>query len=271
LTALVPEPFFLALRGGQRFCLLHRPRNSQSRGVILYLHPFAEEMNKCRRMAAVGARSLAEAGWNVLQMDLSGCGDSDGDFGEATWEAWLADAVSGCEWLASNVGTVSWIWGLRAGALLAVQCARQLEVQCDLLVWQPVLSGSQHLTQFLRLKGAGQMLGGGGERAGTQSLRERLRAGTTLEIAGYRLSPGVAEGLENATLDLARFEGRVVWCEVAAGESPALGPGARVKIDQWRDAGVKLETVAVNGPNFWQTVEISECPQLVEATVRALS
>ena len=228
-------------------------------------------MNKCRRVAAVGARALAEAGWNVLQMDLLGCGDSDGDFGDATWEAWLDDAVAACTWLASNVAPASWLWGMRAGALLAVQCAARLESQSNLLVWQPVLSGSQHLTQFLRLKSAGEMLGGAEERAGTQSLRDSLRAGATLEIAGYRLSAGLADGLENAVFDLGSFQGRVVWCEVAAGDPPTLGPGARLKIEHWRESGRHIETIAVRGPNFWQSVEISECPQLVDATVGALS
>ena len=39
--------------GGQRFCLFHEAHDQPSRGLILYVHPFAEEMNKSRRMAAL--------------------------------------------------------------------------------------------------------------------------------------------------------------------------------------------------------------------------
>lgn len=46
-----------------------------TRGSIVYIHPFAEEMNKSRRMAALQARALTLAGFAVLQLDLIGCGD----------------------------------------------------------------------------------------------------------------------------------------------------------------------------------------------------
>ena len=66
---------------------------------MVYIHPFAEEMNKARRMAALQSRALAAAGFDVLQIDLLGCGDSSGDFGDATWNDWVNDVVHGCRWL----------------------------------------------------------------------------------------------------------------------------------------------------------------------------
>ena len=78
------EAFFLAAdngRAGQRLCIHHPPRRGEpARGAVLHLHAFAEEMNKSRRMVALQARALAEAGFAVLQIDLHGCGDSGGDF-----------------------------------------------------------------------------------------------------------------------------------------------------------------------------------------------
>ena len=54
-------PFFLPASGGQRYCLLHLPAPGQtSRGGIVYLHPFAEELNKSRRVAALQARAFAD-------------------------------------------------------------------------------------------------------------------------------------------------------------------------------------------------------------------
>ena len=85
-----PRPFFLRFTAGRRFCLLHAPER-RAIGAVLYVHPLAEEMNKSRRMAALQARALAASGWFVLQVDLFGCGDSDGDFGDADWQRWLAD------------------------------------------------------------------------------------------------------------------------------------------------------------------------------------
>src|SRR5665647_2167413 len=110
-----PEAFFLpagaaqTTQSGQRFCLFYPAECGASgdavRGLVLYIHPFAEEMNKARRMAALQARALAQAGYAVLQIDLLGCGDSSGDFGEATWKNWVRDVVQGCQWLRKQSNT----------------------------------------------------------------------------------------------------------------------------------------------------------------------
>ena len=94
------EAFFLPVASGRLFCLLHRPENeTPAKGAVIYVHPFAEEMNKSRRMAALQARAMAAAGYTVLQVDLLGCGDSSGDFGDATWESGIENLVEAGAWL----------------------------------------------------------------------------------------------------------------------------------------------------------------------------
>lgn len=236
----------------------------------MYAHPFAEELNKTRRMASLGARALAGEGWAVLLMDLAGCGDSDGDFGDASWNGWQDDLRAGARWLASNIGGVGWLWGTRAGALLAAVLARQLDPFPHLLLWQPVVSGKQHLAQFLRMRLARDSIGSKAESRGTEAMRAELIAGKPLEIAGYPLAPAVALGLDAAQLELAGYTGDVKWFEVGSGDPPELAPGSRASIARWKEGGAKVDALAVAGPGFWQTVEITECPALVEATVRAL-
>src|SRR5665647_916764 len=155
-----PEAFFLPAEDGQRFCLFHPAQGSAIRGLIIYIHPLAEEMNKARRMAALQARALAQAGFSVLQIDLLGCGDSSGDFGDASWQGWVSDVVQGCHWLRNQSNTPGadsgqmplWLWGLRAGCLLAVEAARQLGAPCNFLFWQPPAAGKPLLQQFLRFE-----------------------------------------------------------------------------------------------------------------------
>ena len=84
------EPFFLRAARGQRFCLFH-PAAGSCRGAVLYVHPFAEELNRSRRMAGLHAGALAALGDAVLQLDLHGCGGSSGDFAAARWETWQED------------------------------------------------------------------------------------------------------------------------------------------------------------------------------------
>ena len=101
-----PEAFFLPAslgRPGQRFCIFHATHGREPKGCILYIHPFAEETNKSRRMAAPQSRELARAGYAVLQIDLLGYGDSSGSFGDATWDGWLQDVAQGAQWLLNKV------------------------------------------------------------------------------------------------------------------------------------------------------------------------
>ncbi len=265
---MAPEAFFLTVANGQRLCLYH-PRQGKARGAVLHLHPFAEEMNKARRMAALQSRLLAENGYAVLQIDLHGCGDSSGDFGDATWESWLADAQGALDWLREHCDAPLWLWGLRSGCLLAAAAARQLDAPVNFLFWQPVISGKQYLQQFLRLKVAGAMLSGDG-RGVMEALKAQLAAGQSVEIAGYALSAGMAAGLENAELSPPARPGRLHWLEVSARPDATLAPAAQKRIEQWQAAGFTSASAVLPAPTFWQTAEIEEAPALLAATTQAL-
>lgn len=281
------EVFFLPIdhgRHGQRLCLFHPAQGDVTRGSIVYIHPFAEEMNKSRRMAALQARALAQAGFAVLQIDLFGCGDSSGDFGDATWQGWVDDVVRGCHWL--NRRTQShppraplheappiWLWGLRAGCLLAVEAANQLNKPCNFLFWQPVPSGKQMLQQFLRLKLAGDMLGGQAKGA-MEDMRQQLANGVSVEVAGYMLSAGLASGLEKAALSPSAGQKnlrRVEWLEVSTREDASMSPVSSKTFAQWQQSGADARSHIVSGPSFWLTTEIEDAPALIAATVAAVT
>ncbi len=267
---MAPEAFFLPVASGQRFCLLHRPDPQVGlKGEIVYIHPFAEEMNKSRRMAALQARAMAAAGYAVLQIDLQGCGDSSGDFGEASWTGWVEDVVSACAWLRQRYSSGLWLWGLRSGCLLAAEAARKIGDVDRLLFWQPVLSGRQYLQHFLRLKVAAEMLAGAGKGL-MEALRAELAQGRPVEIAGYMLSPALANGLESCGLELPERPMRVEWIELNAQAEASLSPAAISRLGTWRVQGHAVRSAVVCGPAFWQTTEIAECPALLDASLEAL-
>jgi exosortase A-associated hydrolase 2 len=254
--------------GGQRMAVLRLPQGL-ARGAVLHVPAFAEELNKSRRMVALASRALSDAGYAVLQIDLHGCGDSSGEFADTSWEQWLADVTAAADWLRARHGGELWLWGLRAGCLLAAEAARRLPGPQRLLLWQPQTSGRLVLQQFLRLKMAGQMQQGASKGV-TEALRRDLDAGQTVDIAGYQLGPALARGLEAATLPVpaAGVAGdRLVWLEVTSREPLALLPAAAAPLAQWRDAGHAVQAQAVAGPPFWQTLEIEEAPALVDASV----
>ena len=279
------EAFFLPAENGHRFCIYHPATKAPgvaSRGQVVYVHPLTEEMNKSRRMAALQARALAQAGFDVLQLDLLGCGDSSGDFGDATWAAWIADVVSACRWLRERTDARTphrprpplWLWGLRAGCLLAVEAAGHLTEACNFLFWQPPSAGKSLLQQFLRLKVAGDMLGGQSKGI-MEAMRQQLARGDPVEIAGYMLSSGLATGLEQATLApqpaITTQSQRLEWLELSTREDASLSPVSVKTIAQWQQAGFAIDSHIVHGPAFWQTTEIEDAPALIEATTAVLS
>ena len=266
------ETFFLNGASGRIFCLLHEPApETQKRGAIVYLHPFAEEMNKSRRMAGLQARALAQVGWFVLQADLHGCGDSDGNFVDATWDRWISDAREMATWLRDRSGFAPVLWGLRAGCLLAAAVAPQLEWVPDMLFWQPVTSGKQHLQQFLRLRLASEIVSASPQSGeGTRQLREQLMDGASIEIAGYLLSPGLALGMDVAALDPPAGQGRLLCFEICGATTVTLSPAASLSVNAWGAAGWHVTAEAIAGPAFWQTQEIEEIPGLIEATTAFL-
>ncbi|OWW22247.1 hydrolase 2, exosortase A system-associated [Noviherbaspirillum denitrificans] len=265
-------PFFLKTGTGERFCLYHPPAEGKAvRKAFVYIHPFAEEMNKARRMAALQSRAFAQADIAVLQIDLYGCGDSSGDFGDARWDIWRDDVLAAAAWLENRCGVTVGLWGLRMGALLALDTAASAARPVDeLILWQPVTNGETFLTQFLRMRLAGEMLANGAEKSGgTQELRERMAAGESLEVAGYELSPALAASLDSLNAaKLAPAGIPVHWFELVAEEGRPMPPASARIASAWEERGVQLQRHVVAGPAFWSSQEIAECPALLAATTR---
>ncbi|MBK1655692.1 hydrolase 2, exosortase A system-associated [Allochromatium vinosum] len=264
-------PFFLPGESGLLFCIHVTPRQGPVRGQILYLHPFAEEMHKSRRMAALQSRRLAKAGYGVLQLDLTGCGDSWGDFGDARWDHWINDATLANQWLDDRAGDVPLLlWGLRLGATLAVDLATRLPRVSGLLLWNPVTNGELFLNQFLRIKLASEMLSEGRAQTGTRQLRERLKSGEPIEVGGYLLAAELAEAIAARRLDAMTPPGRAAWVDVVADVQSPTAPASQNVMQKWIDQGCTLYSTQVAGESFWVTQEITECPALLEATLNAM-
>lgn len=272
MNPVVAQTFLLAADPGYRYCLLRAPSAGiPLRGAIVVAAPLAEELNRSRRMIALGAERLAGEGFAVLEIDYRGCGDSSDDFGDARWDDWIDDLARGLEWVSTRYHAPAWLWAVRGGALLAASVIDRLEAAPSLLLWQPVTSGRQHLTQWLRLKIAADMLGESAGRASTAQIRAVLDAGEQVEIAGYTIHPALASGLDGAKLaPSGRGPARVVALETGAGDDPSLSPALAVCADAWRASGARVETRAMAGAAFWQTAEIAVVPALVDETVAAM-
>ena len=149
-----------------------------------------------------------------------------------------------------------------------------------LMLWQPVTKGETAMNEFLRLKVAAQMMGGDASAEGgtpeqaisTKSLRAALEAGEAQEIAGYEL-PGPL-GAQLFQLSLASKQVPacpVFWLEIVRDAQRPLLPASRRIIEAWSNGNEAVDSRAVAGEPFWRTLEIAECPALIEETIACLS
>ncbi len=269
---LVPDqpdagyPLFIDGPAGRLFAVHHPAMTTPRRGKVIYLPPFAEEMNRSRRMAHLQASDLADRGFDVLILDPFGTGDSEGDFGDTDWAIWRGDVGAAVDWFAVQGPGPVVLWGLRLGALLALDAAADVcRDRVDrLLLWQPVIDGETSMTRFLRLKTVARLMDDG-PVATPADLRRQLADGLPVEIAGYRVGAKLAR--EIGALELGRLGPKVDlpidWLDVV--QDPAVPPAPEVAAirDAW---GARCNWTAVAGPAFWSAAETTLAPSLIDAT-----
>lgn len=266
------DAFFLPGQQGQLLCVERRPAaGAEPRGILL-LPPFAEEMNKSRRMLARFGDAAARAGFVNLLPDLYGTGDSEGEFSDADVDIWLDDLGRAAQRLLDNGAQRLTLLGLRTGCLLATHLSDRFEAVDSLLFWQPVSKGAAYLNQFLRLRIAAGMTGDG-ERVTTKQLREALRAGQGQEVAGYAISPQLAAGMDTLALDSWQPARplSVLWCEMVADQERPLLPASVATIAALAAGGATVDEATVVGPAFWSTQEIAESSALIARSVAWLA
>jgi exosortase A-associated hydrolase 2 len=261
------EPVYVQGPAGKLLFTLLRPERAGSREAVLCLPPFAEEMNKSRRMLALQGRMLAANGMPFLLPDLFGTGDSDGDFGTATWDVWCEDVAFAADWLARAGYEKLNILALRSGCLLFRSVADRLAgVAGRVAFWAPVTSGEKMLSQFFRTKLVSALQQG--SSTSTAEIRAAIHEAGELEIAGYRLTSGLTRAIDDLTLvDLAwPSEQRVLWLDASPASSVRMPAATRRFVDDWTQAGVAVEYHRVHGAQFWMGPEIEEVPEFLSLT-----
>ena len=252
---------------GRIFVLARAP--ARPHGCVLVLPPFAEEMNKCRRMVSQACLGLAACGVASLVVDLYGTGDSGGDFGDADWAGWREDAGRAAQWAAQQGLRVTGLLAIRLGGALAVQSveAGQVAPVARTVLWQPVFDGARHLTQFLRLRTAASLME---DRKETVSeLRGRLKGGEVVEVAGYALAPRLAAELDAIAVPerLPQGFGETCWMELCREEGAEWPAPATRLLENSRSAGQLVHGRTFVGEPFWTSTEIVVNEAVIEATV----
>jgi exosortase A-associated hydrolase 2 len=258
---------------GRIFVTFWRP-DAAPRHCVMIVPPFAEELNKSRRMLAEVAQLLAARGVATVCPDLFGTGDSEGDFVEADWVTWRHDLHQAATWSAREIAPVAALLAVRLGAELAADASErgQLPVVARTVLWQPVFDRNRHFTQFLRLRTAA-MLTQEDRRESTDDLKKQLLDGQSLAIAGYELNPALAREL--ATTEQRRLLpaawGQISWMEIQRDSSAPLPPPSARMIEASSVQGAQVEPWTTTGEPFWSSTEIVRNLTLINRTAEVLA
>jgi len=131
--------------------VLHEAAGQPAVGALVFVHAFAEEKKCAHRPFVEAARAVAQSGRHALRFDLRGCGDSEGDFAEATTAQWRADVECALAWAAAELrGCPLGLLGLQLGAAWAAQIAETRSDLSCLVLWEPVVEGHRYVSLNLR-------------------------------------------------------------------------------------------------------------------------
>jgi len=268
------KPIFIPCKQGRLFSTYYLAATGNASRCIVHIPAFAEEMNKSRHMVAMQARAFVEQGYSVFVFDLWGTGDSEGEFTEATWDVWLDNIDFAVKWLQHKGYESISFWGLRSGALLAMDYVHRYGLMVDQLIcWQPVLNGEQFMMQFLRLRIAAAMMDKNAPQEKTADLKRQLLDGQVIEVAGYQLNPELvnpmmairAQQFNLQTVKQCHVFELTIGAELEA--SYALNKW--IKALEQKKLSVTLDII--NGSLFWATQEISESAELLKSSLKRVS
>lgn len=146
------NPYYFGTRERRLFGIYEAAaRTFASRGVVL-CHPWGNEYIHAYRAMRQLSKLLSAAGIHTLRFDYFGTGDSDGDVAAGDLGGWETDIQAAVKELKDTTGSkrVSLV-GLRLGATLAANLAVRVGAEINSLVlWDPIVSGVEYLTEIRR-------------------------------------------------------------------------------------------------------------------------
>jgi exosortase A-associated hydrolase 2 len=271
MSNAVYSPSFEAFKSGTLFTLKISPNNKTNK-IILIIPPFAEEMNKSRRMMSTLLATAARDDITGYLFDLYGTGDSEGDFCDATWQRWLDNVFEMIVHCCKTQGVKSLsIVAIRSGALLLNDLinrdsSRLTTYLKDIHYWCPVINSAQFVNQLFRVCLASNMLKKNAKST-IAELFQLLEEDGWIDIAGYRLNSELVRSIKEANeyVSDTNVEARFFFYELT--KSGVRSPAFLNYIKRIEDEHVSVTSKSITGLPFWNSQEISINNELIDETI----
>ncbi len=120
--------------------------------MLIVAPPFGDNLRSHWTLNKTASK-LAEAGIDVLRVDLSACGNAPGDLGEVTCKTWIADCQEALQELSDLSGSTRVItFGVRFSAALMLAALDGAGSRAETIAWDPVWDGKQYLEELRAIK-----------------------------------------------------------------------------------------------------------------------
>lgn len=262
----IKADFLTGHRG--KYFLTQWPSVRKNSPLLIILQPFAEEQNRIRHLIRKLAESLQKQGWQILLPDNYGTGDSDGDLDTATTTLWREDLIQLLQMLRDDgFEQVSFI-AIRFGCLQLFDLLNKHDLPLTpgkLILWQPMFDVAKFWQQFARIKVAEAMANG--TKSSQKALEQQLDDGTTLEIAGYPISPKFYQSLQQMQCNLPAVltQFTLSWFETSQLDNTSL-PVQKMLQQLQQQQNVIFNQIKAEP--YWQTAELASADTLIALTVQ---
>lgn len=186
------EHLFFESSGYQLFGGLCTPSlripQTRKKGYLI-CHPFAEEKKSAHRVLIELAHDLCNHGHPVFLFDFRGCGDSEGDFADATTSDWLNDLAIALSNFKSRIGFQDiGLIGLRFGGFLALKAAARFEFISKIILLEPVLHPVKDFQRHIRQKLIKELHTEGNVASKRKDIFQDLETGSSIDFDGYKIT-----------------------------------------------------------------------------------
>lgn len=218
---LYEKAFFFQHEGKRLFGIFHTPLNKdniQHKIGIVMCQPYLIEPLITQRLEVDMARSLAQRGIPVFRFHYRGCGDSEGDFKDATLSSQISDTLRAIEVFAEQACLDSiGLLGIRLGGMVALM-ATEMEKRIKYLVLcEPIIEPKSYFLELLRTIRL-SALANQQKTISTEQMIENLMSSGSVDVLGYPLYKEIFNETEplNLIQSTTNFSGKSLLIQIAA-------------------------------------------------------
>lgn len=234
-------------------------------GVVV-CPPFGDERKSAWRVLTHMARTLSAAGYPVVQFDYWGCGESAGDFLDASVSTRLRDISAAADYLrqVADIENLC-LLGLRLGATLATRVATERNDCTSMVLIEPIVSVSKYFDRMMQRKKLRQMITAGRAEGGEDG-------SDIVDLDGYAVRRATLEELQQLTFHTPDGECQENTLLVQVSFNESLRSNTEEAVELLRDqAGAQPMVKKLVMPPFWSRVDVTDTSRLDEVVVEFMT